>query len=218
MRTTVTAPTLLRLHPWIFLLVGVVAAGCGWGGDSSSARSSGKYDPESIVAARRQKDSQFRSDDSPIPAPLRHDFTGLAYYPPNEKFAPTASLEKFPSADTVSVAASGGENRKMLRYGRVRFFIDGQEQALTVYKHSRNDAELFIPFRDATNGKQTYESGRYIDLQEKPGEDHYLLDFNYAYSPYCAYNPDYSCPLVPRENILTVAIEAGEKITPGMAH
>ena len=94
----------------------------------------------------------------------------------------------------------------MIRHGRFRFSIDGQEHSLTVYKHLDNQNDLFIPFRDATNGRQTYKVGRYIDLDEKPGKVDYLLDFNYAYSPYCAYNPDYTCPLVPRENVLSVAI------------
>lgn len=218
MHTTVPCSTPLRMHLWKAFLVVILVAGCGWGADSARGSVHDRYDAESIVVARREKDNQFRSGDSPIPVALRAEFPGLAYYPPSEKFALAASLERFPSTDTVSVAATGGETRKMLRYGELRFRIDGQEEHLTVYKHMENDGELFIPFRDATNGAATYEAGRYVDLAEKPGEDHYLLDFNYAYSPYCAYNPDYSCPLVPRENTLMVAIEAGEKVAPGMAH
>jgi len=70
--------------------------------------------------------------------------------------------------------------------------------------------ELFIPFRDATSGKDTYGAGRYVEA-EPLGKGRYLLDFNRAYNPYCAYNDDWRCPLPPAENWLTVAIRAGEK-------
>ena len=67
----------------------------------------------------------------------------------------------------------------------------------------------FLPFRDATSGKETYGAGRYLDVPR--GENgQVVVDFNYAYSPYCAYGDAYSCALPPRENWLTVPIEAGE--------
>jgi uncharacterized protein len=193
-------------------------AGCDSRSSAPTGRPGETFDASLLVESRLAKDKALREDDSPIPGPLRENFAGLPYYPPNPKLAIPVTLEKFPSADTVSIAASGGETRRMIRHGRFRFSIDGQEHSLTVYKHLDNQTDLFIPFRDATNGRETYKVGRYLDLDEKPGEVDYLLDFNYAYSPYCAYNPAYTCPLVPRENVLTVAIEAGEKTVPDMGH
>ena len=70
--------------------------------------------------------------------------------------------------------------------------------------------ELFVPFRDATSGSGSYGAGRYLDL-EPEDDGTYALDFNLAYNPWCAYAPQYSCPLPPRENWLTFAINAGEK-------
>ena len=58
---------------------------------------------------------------------------------------------------------------------------------------------LFIPFRDATTGVETYAAGRYLDLNENT-TGFYDLDFNRAYNPYCAYNTGYSCPIPPEEN------------------
>ncbi len=75
---------------------------------------------------------------------------------------------------------------------------------------SGNGATLFMPFRDATSGQETYASGRYIELKENTSGI-YDLDFNRAYNPYCAYNSEFSCPVPPAENILKVPIRAGEK-------
>ena len=75
--------------------------------------------------------------------------------------------------------------------------------------------ELFVPFRDATSGKETYGAGRYLEV-ESPGPDGRVrVDFNAAYNPYCAYNPDWSCPIPPGENWLSVPIRAGEKTFEG---
>ena len=69
---------------------------------------------------------------------------------------------------------------------------------------------IFIPFADSTSGEDTYGAGRYLELGEIKN-DRVVIDFNYAYNPYCAYSIDFSCPLPPAENYLAVAIEAGEK-------
>jgi uncharacterized protein (DUF1684 family) len=70
---------------------------------------------------------------------------------------------------------------------------------------------LFVPFKDATTGTETYAGGRYLEMEEQPEAEEYWLDFNRAYNPYCAYNDDYACPVVPLENVLPIPIRAGEK-------
>ena len=67
---------------------------------------------------------------------------------------------------------------------------------------------LFIPFNDLTNGNETYDGGRYLDLKTT-SESTIVIDFNKAYNPYCAYNDKYSCPIPPRENDLPIEIKAG---------
>ena len=69
---------------------------------------------------------------------------------------------------------------------------------------------MFIPFKDATNGIETYGGGRYLDAPLENGV--LTLDFNLAYSPFCAYFEGWTCPLPPRANYLNVAIRAGEKL------
>jgi Uncharacterized conserved protein len=70
---------------------------------------------------------------------------------------------------------------------------------------------LFLPFADETSADETYGAGRYLDLKKTPGASTMVLDFNKAYNPYCAYSDNFSCPFPPKENILKVAIKAGEK-------
>ena len=89
------------------------------------------------------------------------------------------------------------------------FNLDGKEYTLEIYKSILSD-NLFIPFKDKTNGKETYEGGRYIDAEILP-DYKMILDFNMAYNPSCAYNEKFVCVLPPRENMLDIEIRAGEK-------
>ncbi len=86
--------------------------------------------------------------------------------------------------------------------------MEGQEAELTLYS---NQDGFFLPFADNLAGKETYPAGRYIE-PEQLADGKFLVDFNLAYNPYCAYNDAWSCPLTPAENRLKVAIRAGEKI------
>ena len=173
---------------------------------------------------RREKDAYFGSEpDAPIPAEEQTDFTGLKYYPANLAYRVEAQVVPFDHRETVQMATTTGHVRQQLRYGELRFSVNGQDLRLTGYldphyaeHHHGHDhgVELFIPFRDATSGKETYGAGRYLEVQVEQAEDGAqvaTLDFNLAYSPYCAYNEAYSCPLPPAENTLRASIEAGEK-------
>ena len=75
------------------------------------------------------------------------------------------------------------------------------------------DDMMFVPFRDATSGKETYGAGRYLDIpRHDDSDDAYMLDFNLAYNPSCAYSPRWNCPYPPPQNNLNIAVEAGEKV------
>jgi len=115
------------------------------------------------------------------------------------------------------VALTKGQEREFLRWGEFRFTIGGEEQALQTYKSDPEEKRLFVPFKDATSGKETYGAGRYLDLEPESDltpDGKWVLDFNKAYNPWCVYSKDYTCPVVPRENWLEVAIPAGEKDYP----
>lgn len=173
-----------------------------------------------LALQRKEKDQYFRTDpDSPIPSAVRTNFQGLAYFPSDLKYRLHLRLTKLPNPEPVTLATSKGIPRPMVRFGSFDFEMDGVKQRLYGYKsvpapgHHHEDASLFVPFRDATSGKESYGAARYLDLEDSPSGE-YILDFNLAYNPYCAYSDDYVCPFPPRENWLTVPIRAGEKAFP----
>ncbi len=161
-----------------------------------------------IAALRKAKDEYFRrSHDSPLADEQRGDFHGLRYFveDPAYRFEVTLGHDGAGGGDEVEM--SDGSSSTMRRAGHVAFRVGGREVKLLAYEQGH---DLFIPFRDATSGKETYGAGRYVEA-EPIGKGRYLLDFNRAYNPYCAYNENYRCPLPTRENWLDVPIRAGEQ-------
>lgn len=129
-----------------------------------------------------------------------------------------ATFQKLNDSTGFIMKTSGTKEKKFYRYGRIYFTLHKKPVHLTIYRSEQllNDTAyknyLFLPFTDATSGKQSYGGGRYIDLStEDILGDKMLIDFNKAYNPYCAYASGYNCPIPPRENNLPVAIKAGEK-------
>lgn len=105
------------------------------------------------------------------------------------------------------IQTSTGDQQTYTRYGRFSFEADGQKAELTIFA---NQYGYFLPFVDALSGQETYGAGRYLEPEELE-DGRFLVDFNMAYNPYCAYNENWSCPLTPAENRLKVPIRAGEK-------
>jgi len=140
-------------------------------------------------------------------------FTGVPYFEPDLRYAVSATLERFSDPAVIKLPTSIGLTRSFLRYGTLRFTIDGTPAQLTAYQPEGDPHALFVPFRDATSGTSTYGAGRYLDLEEAPaaGERAIVVDFNRAYSPMCNFSPAFNCPIPPVENHLKVAIEAGQK-------
>ncbi len=168
-----------------------------------------------IREQRTSKDAFFKqSPQSPIPINERDEFAGLSYYDIDGALR-YSSLALGPVADGIpiemQVQTSDGAIRDGQRAGVFSFEVGGVEHRLTALRlvGSVGDA-LFVPFTDATSGPETYGAGRYLDLEPAP-DGTYDLDFNLAYAPFCAYSPQYSCPLPPAENRLAAAITAGER-------
>jgi uncharacterized protein (DUF1684 family) len=156
---------------------------------------------------RRAKDEYFgKAHDSPLTVDQRTAFAGLKYFDPDPAFRFEVALEGGPGG-VEEVEMSDGTTDHLQRAGNVRFTVEDTDATLLAFHQGD---ELFIPFRDVTSGKDTYGAGRYVEA-EALGNGRYLLDFNRAYNPYCAYNDDWRCPLPPAENWLKVAIRAGEK-------
>jgi uncharacterized protein len=152
---------------------------------------------------------------SPLTDEQQAAFGGLKYYDENEALIVRVAVTHFPPDEPlIEMQTNTGDVRLYRRWGRFSFTVDGEEAALTIYS-DEDGRDFFLPFKDATNGTETYGAGRYLD-NHRPGlrqlsAERFEVDFNFSYNPYCAYSPAYSCPLPPRENWLTVPIRAGEK-------
>lgn len=180
-----------------------------------------KYSPreklivDNILKQRHEKDSLFVAAEwSPLKEEDKKSFSGLNYFTPDLSFRFTGSITRYDSTIRDTIMGTRGDIRPALKYGYFPFHYKGHEYHLQVYKILRDDPVyqkyLFLGFTDATTGKMTYETGRYIDLSEN-SENYYTVDFNLAYNPYCAYNHRYTCAIPPLENQLPFAVKAGEK-------
>jgi uncharacterized protein (DUF1684 family) len=165
-----------------------------------------------LLRSRVQKDEFMRSGrDSPFTRSGQRDFRGLKYFEPDPAFRFPTKLQRNPTEASVMMTTSKGTRQLFNKEGRFDLVIEGQQVRLQAYQSAeREDRSIFVPFRDATSGKETYGAARYLDMDVQH-DDNYLVDFNYAYNPYCAYSEGYVCPLPPAENWLRVAIHAGEK-------
>jgi uncharacterized protein (DUF1684 family) len=165
---------------------------------------------ESVTRLRREKDRHFReSPASPLRPEQRDGFTGLDYYAFDPALVFDARLNVDVPRDQVRLAATHDGERVYTRAGRVELRMAGDAVSLDLF-NAEGSPTLFLPFRDATSGTETYGAGRYIDV-EAPRDGVVRIDFNLAYNPYCAYNDRYTCPLPPVENWLAVPVRAGER-------
>jgi uncharacterized protein (DUF1684 family) len=175
-----------------------------------------------VVKWRKERDVFFKSHQrSPLLPQDKKTFKGLRYYPFDPKYTFSGQIERFVFHINnpkyyATFLTNKGTNKRYLRYGKFRFALDGREYTIEIYKSILSDI-LFIPFKDDTNEKETYEGGRYIDAEILP-EYRMVLDFNMAYHPSCAYNEKFVCILPPRENMLDVEIRAGEKNFKSVGH
>ncbi len=176
-------------------------------------------DPEQYAAKineERKEKHAFMKDDatSPLLPEDRDGFTELKYYAPDIRYNILADLEPVTNKQVRMLTTSTNEQTRYLEYAWAKFELDGKEHKLLILEvmdMGPNRGKLFLAFADDTSAGETYGGGRYLDLKKIAAATSIELDFNKAYNPYCAYNEGYSCPLPPTENILKVAIRAGEK-------
>jgi uncharacterized protein (DUF1684 family) len=170
---------------------------------------------------RRGRDELFKTHpQSPIEPEERASFGGLQYFPHDPAYRVRASLEDGDGAELL--IDTGGEDGavRYRRAGQLVFELAGRPCRLTVLSLVQYAGGLFVPFRDATSGRETYGGGRYLFdtakdtdglvLEVTPGSSSVVIDFNYAYNASCAYSPRWACPLAPPENFLKVPVSAGE--------
>jgi len=178
---------------------------------------------QSLVAEREKHFAQWRQERdeffkthqrSPLTPEEKKKFQSLHYFPFDPKYIFEGQIERFVFDHNdpkyyATFLTNKGTNKRYVRYGKFHFRMDGKELAVEGYKSLLSDA-LFIPFKDKTNGKETYEGGRYVDAEILPGYK-MILDFNTAYFPICAYNSQLVCILPPKENMFDIEVRAGER-------
>ena len=166
---------------------------------------------------RTERDALFKHHaQSPLSESQKKLFSGLSYfdYDPSLRFALPVECDVEPG--TLEIALQDDGPMRLRRFGRVRFRVEDDELALSLFWISSYGGGVLLPFKDLTGTSETYGGGRYLldtikhaDLGSEDGR--LVIDFNYAYNPSCAYNPRWHCPLAPAENYLPVRIAAGEK-------
>ncbi len=119
----------------------------------------------------------------------------------------------------LELPVSAGEPMSFSRIGWLDVPFSAGGRRLALYWMAGYAGGLFMPFRDATNGTETYGAGRYIldgaksaDLGGDAASNTLILDFNFAFQPSCAFDPRWACPLAPPENRLDLPIRAGERL------
>ena len=168
-----------------------------------------------IKSEREDKDRYMKtSPESPF-KDNPDQFTPLKYFPPDVRYKLTAELIPVKNKKPVTLSTNDGNQQQYVEYAYADFDLDGYHNRLLILEvldAGPFRGKLFLAFGDETSAGETYGAGRYIDVVKVPGANTITLDFNKAYNPYCAYIEKYSCPFPPPENLLKVAIRAGEKV------
>jgi uncharacterized protein (DUF1684 family) len=169
--------------------------------------------PSRLQGFRQRRDEFMRThEQSPLTETQKEHFVPLEYFEEDPELVFTLEVDTDIDHEPVELPTTTGTTKEYVPHGTVTFEVDGQPATLTVYREPER-GRLLIPFRDATNNRETYGAGRTVDPQERP-DGKLVVDFNYAYAPYCQYNDDWVCTVPPMANWLKVPIRAGEKMYP----
>ena len=169
-------------------------------------------DADTVADLRQRRDTFFASPQGPLSSEARATFQGLKYYPLDPAYKFTLEPTRRDTLEPLEILTSSGVVAWYLLWGHVTVNFETGPWSLELYvkEPEENPSSVFLPFKDTTNGSETYGGGRYLDAPLENGV--LTLDFNLAYSPFCAYGEGWTCPLPPRANYLNVAIRAGEKL------
>lgn len=176
-----------------------------------------KFKPAAVEKFQKELNAEYAdAKTSPLTVEDLATFKSLDFYAINEKFFVIADFIRTKDEKPFGMPTSTDRKPLYVKYGEAHFTIDGKSFKLAIYRNIELSKKkeysdyLFLPFSDLTSGNESYIGGKYIDMKIPTG-DTITIDFNTSYNPYCAYNHKYSCPKVPLENDLNVAIKAGVK-------
>ena len=182
----------------------------------TSCTTTSRYQKEIIEHRKLYKQSFVDNPRAPLTA---SDTSFLSFYPANKNMKVKAKFKPSEDTSTIFIPTYSGIQKPYQVYGSLTFTLDKKSHHFTIYfspafrNHPLYKNHLFLPFKDITNGEETYGGGRYIDLSisDIQKNNTVVLDFNKCYNPWCAYSDGYNCPVPPLVNHLPIAISAGEK-------
>jgi uncharacterized protein (DUF1684 family) len=173
-------------------------------------------DPSSVRVGRFQLRLSHQSYPGIIvfdpKSPRFKAYKGLKYFPADLAYRYELPLTANPKPETMVILSTRGNQRNAQRVGWFDFVVGGTPvrlEAVRLLEPGVGENDIAVFFRDATSGKESYALGRYVDAKKLP-DGNYVLDFNFAYNPACAFSDHYNCPIPPKTNVLAVAIRAGE--------
>lgn len=178
----------------------------------SGGESTAQY-TDRIEAERERQFKYLKFNlESPLTEPQKKELDQLSFYPVDEAYKVKARLEAIEVKKMVQIPLTDGSVEKYVRHSFAVFDLNGQEVKLLLLQAADegDKRNFFLAYADQTSGEVTYGGGRYLNLRQD-GQRSITIDFNLSYNPYCAYNPDFACPIPPRENILEISIPVGEK-------
>lgn len=184
------------------------------GNSSENTENKSPVSREDILKARAEKDKFFKTNEK-SPILDKENFQALNYFEYSPKFVVKAHLHLQKNKDTLQIISSKGEQEPYLKYAKAHFDLENKSCEILILQKIGGlpNSPFLVAFKDATSGKSTYGAGRYIEIPAfaLKNTEEIMIDFNKAFFPYCAYNPNYICPIPPKENYLDIKIEAGEK-------
>lgn len=166
-----------------------------------------------IQKIQEQQKTEFLN---PLTSPLDSleikELKGIAHFPVDENFLVNAKIMWLPYTGTFEMPHTNDRFKPYTKAAELYFSINGKDYILTAFQNEkmRTQRTLFVPFADETNGHKTYGGGRFIDVNYAPNASEVEIDFNLCYYPYCAYSHRFTCPIVPKENVLNLTVNAGE--------
>lgn len=176
----------------------------------------GESPEDYIEKIEKERERQFKyirfNAESPLTEEQKKELKTLTFYEIKPEYRVKARLIPIEEKKVRQVPMTDGSTERYIEHSYAEFELGGKTNKLLLLQSvSETDMRnFFLAFADETSAKETYGGGRYLNVRQD-GKNSITIDFNLAYNPYCAYNPDFACPLPPKENLMTIAIEAGEK-------
>ncbi len=167
--------------------------------------------PLTLVLVGGPSAPQLSVNDASLPSMLA--YRGLHYLPIDGRYRVAATFEPADTGRTLTLETSTGGRRLLPLRGKLHFRLAGRDLALDAFEMGDRPDDLFVIFKDATNGQETYGTGRFLWVN-RPAGGKTVVDFNFAWNPLCAYSHAFSCPLAPPENRLPAPIPVGEGTYP----